>query len=86
MAEGDGDGVGGLDEGDGEDEDVGDVGHYVAEDNEGEGSVNDAGEVAGWVFEFGGYVVDLLGVSEGDRGMICGGLTLSQPSKAQRPE
>ena len=60
QSEGDGDGVGGLDDVGGEDEEVGYVGEDVAEDDEGEGGVDDAREVAGGVLELGGYVVDLV--------------------------
>lgn len=60
VAEGYGDGVGGLDDGRGEDEEVGDVGEEIAEDDEGKGGVYDAREVAGWVLEFGGDIVNLI--------------------------
>jgi len=42
----DGDGVGGGDDGVGEDEDVGDAGGEVGEDDEGHRGVDDSGKVA----------------------------------------
>lgn len=53
------DGVGGLDDGGRQNEEVGDVGEDVAEDDEREGRVDYAGEVSGGVLELSGYVVDL---------------------------
>ena len=60
RAEGDGDCVGGGDEGEREHEDVGDVGEQVGGDDEGHGGVDDAGEIAGRVEEFAGDEVGLL--------------------------
>lgn len=63
ASESDGYGVGGLDDAGGEDEEVGYVCEDVAQDDEGKRGVDDAGEVSGGVLEFGGYIVDLVGVS-----------------------
>ncbi|OSS47955.1 hypothetical protein B5807_06592 [Epicoccum nigrum] len=70
--EGDGDGVGGLDDVGGEDEEVGDVGEDVAEDHEGERGVDDAGEVAGGVLEFGGYVAHIVPAVKGPQPRVQG--------------
>lgn len=84
-AEGYGDGVGGFDDGGGEDEEVGYVGEDVAQDDKGEGGVDDAGKIACGVLELGGHVVDLVLLVTFIGVVGCGGHTLSQPSKAQSP-
>lgn len=60
MTECHGNGVGRVDYGCWEDEEVRHVGEKVGEYDEGKGGVDYAGEVARWVYELASYVVDLL--------------------------
>lgn len=59
RAKGDGDCVGRLDDGGGENQEVGDVGKDIAEYDERERGVDNAGKVAGGVLEFSCDIVDL---------------------------
>ena len=55
----DGDRVAAFDCGEREDEEVGDVGEEVGENDKGHGGVDDSGEVLVWVEEFPDHVVGL---------------------------